>query len=74
MLHEKKPCLDCEKRTVGCHSSCKEYKDFREELDIKNQLKRDAQQKRNIINGYCYDVKSKRCKRQSDKVKYKRER
>ena len=25
------PCKDCQKRFLGCHSVCKEYKDFVEE-------------------------------------------
>ena len=27
------PCKGCEKRTLGCHGSCDEYKAFREERD-----------------------------------------
>ena len=27
------PCKDCERRTVGCHSSCPEYQEFRLERD-----------------------------------------
>ncbi len=29
----KNPCYMCEKRALGCHSFCKEYKSFREEND-----------------------------------------
>ena len=25
------PCKDCTKRVVGCHSTCKDYKDWKEE-------------------------------------------
>ena len=32
----KNPCHNCEKRVVGCHSSCEDYKTFREEKDRQN--------------------------------------
>ena len=30
-------CYKCEKRVVGCHSSCEDYKTFREEKDRQNE-------------------------------------
>lgn len=30
------PCKDCEKRHVGCHSDCNNYKKFREYMNDKN--------------------------------------
>ena len=34
-------CRGCEKRKVGCHANCKDYKDYRSELDkIKQSKKR----------------------------------
>ena len=34
------PCYNCEKRVVGCHSSCIDYKSFREEKDrLKNKIR-----------------------------------
>ena len=30
-------CYKCEKRVVGCHSSCEDYKSFREEKDRQNE-------------------------------------
>lgn len=35
----KWPCKDCTKRTVGCHSSCEEYKLAREQRDAINKKK-----------------------------------
>lgn len=29
-------CKDCEKRKVGCHSTCEEYKAFRSKRDAEN--------------------------------------
>ena len=35
------PCKDCEKRTVGCHAACEEYKEYK----TKRQAERDARMK-----------------------------
>lgn len=32
---------DCPKRTSSCHGECKEFKDWRNELDVENEAKRD---------------------------------
>lgn len=29
-MNNKAPCKDCEKRHLGCHSDCKDYKEFTE--------------------------------------------
>lgn len=31
------PCLNCENRQINCHSGCKQYKQFRHNLDIHNK-------------------------------------
>lgn len=31
------PCLGCKKRYVGCHGTCKEFKDFRKVVDEHNK-------------------------------------
>ena len=33
---------DCTKRHIDCHSTCLEYKIWREELDKKNELKKSS--------------------------------
>lgn len=38
------PCLDCERRFVGCHSTCEDYKAFRDKLDKAKEV--IAQKKR----------------------------
>lgn len=32
------PCKECERRCVGCHSTCKEYLDFRQAVDKESAL------------------------------------
>ena len=34
------PCLDCTKRQVGCHATCKDYQKFREYIDEQNEKKK----------------------------------
>lgn len=34
------PCFGCERRVVGCRPGCKEYKDWRAELDELNEARR----------------------------------
>lgn len=37
------PCLNCQDRKLGCHSKCKEYKNFRKLKDKENdRRKREA--------------------------------
>ena len=31
------PCLKCENRQINCHSSCKQYKQFRYKVDMYNK-------------------------------------
>lgn len=38
----KVPCKDCKKRKLGCHSVCKDYKEFRKLKDIENQEAREG--------------------------------
>ena len=45
------PCYNCEKRTLGCHSYCKEYKSYQEEKD---GLKQEARAKK-VAENYIVD-------------------
>lgn len=36
------PCRGCDRRHERCHSDCKEYKDFRAEVDRRNNARRKA--------------------------------
>lgn len=35
------PCKECGKRVAGCHSSCLEYKEFRERIEQKKKVVAD---------------------------------
>ena len=43
---KNRPCYKCEKRCVGCHSTCPDYKDF----DEANKIRRDMLLKRHLEN------------------------
>lgn len=57
-------CYKCEKRALGCHSSCEEYKSFREEKD-KQKEKMRAQ---SITSGYEVDRQKKSLAKQAKKI------
>ena len=35
-------CKGCEKRYVGCHDNCEEYREFRRKLDEQKEVERQA--------------------------------
>lgn len=39
-MNGDKPCLGCERRQVGCHGKCEDYKAYRAKLDEKAALER----------------------------------
>jgi hypothetical protein len=45
------PCKGCKKRHEACWSNCKEYKDYRAELDEENRKKKEFANKQYITNG-----------------------
>lgn len=53
------PCFKCVRRHVGCHSTCKEYKDFRIDLDNRNKKIRDTKNRDSDF----YAVTTKNCKK-----------
>lgn len=48
-------CKDCEKRYVGCHSSCEEYNEQKKRHVELNKVMRQHEQNREAI----YDLKKK---------------
>ncbi len=34
-------CIDCKKRTLGCHATCEDYREYREKLDQANKRKQE---------------------------------
>ena len=44
------PCKDCTKRTVGCHSGCADYGEYRSKIINFNTKIKQAKKERAIIN------------------------
>ena len=57
------PCMNCEKRCLGCHSTCEDYQAFRKERDRINDLK-NAEKKK-----YCEYVEE--LERKKKRLKFK---
>lgn len=59
------PCEFCvaPKRHIGCHSSCKDYKDFRAEVDRENEQRYKYNVKENTFKDYKKDGICKELKR-----------
>ena len=47
----KAPCLNCEDRTITCHSECEKYKDY-----IKQLAAYKEKEKANLLDGYIFDA------------------
>ena len=62
------PCLNCENRKMGCHSSCKKYAEFKRNIDEKKKLVRSQKEEQNIFINYVFEAKE-RCKRKSGRNK-----
>lgn len=57
------PCHNCPNRFVGCHSSCREYGDFKEKVAQENAAKYEH----TFLNRYYYE-KSVRLYKQHGKI------
>lgn len=58
-------CYNCEKRYLGCHSTCPEYLEYKNERQQYN----DNKLKTFPINDYTYDEHKKACKNYRRKFK-----
>lgn len=50
------PCKDCEKRTLGCHSSCGDYANFKKELEEIHKKEKEYASGRNYQIGKVIDT------------------
>ena len=46
------PCADCQKRRVGCHSDCEDYKTWKSQQQTVADAKQKDKQRRAMLNGY----------------------
>lgn len=52
MRAEENPCYKCTKRKVGCHSTCKEHKDYLDKFHAEQKAFNRARRKCMEINTY----------------------
>lgn len=66
-MRKDNPCVrECPRRSGKCHSSCPDYKTYRETIDHENKLRRDDQLKDEMTIIRAYRVK-KRLRREGKK-------
>jgi nitrate/TMAO reductase-like tetraheme cytochrome c subunit len=59
------PCRDCEKRSVSCHTTCKEYGEYRKAIDDFNAKKIRAKNAECVVSDYQQKVRKKTKRRQN---------
>lgn len=59
------PCYRCERRVLGCHSSCADYKAFQEEHLKQKYATIEARNKDKIVNHYRVNM-IRRCKQKKN--------
>ncbi len=53
-------CKDCDRRTIGCHAHCPDYKEFRRQLDEENKRRRQIEQDQRIADEDYHSVRRRR--------------
>ena len=61
------PCLNCEKRHVGCHSSCEEYAEFKRKFMEQKEIKRKQKELQNIVYNYVFESRDRQKRRNGKK-------
>lgn len=47
-------CKGCEKRFVGCHATCEDYKSFKENLKMRNDIINKKKQTQVDVDGFYF--------------------
>lgn len=55
------PCKDCDKRQIGCHSTCKDYKEY---CDL-NKAEREKAYKERLVGMQIYEMEQERKRKSS---------
>ena len=59
----KSPCKLCEKRYLGCHSECDEYKEFKQEIEDSKEMIAKRKAEMTLIDDYKVESTYKSLKR-----------
>lgn len=68
------PCLGCKKRVLGCHTTCGDYKTYKEAKASDKRKRETYSEQRHIVTSFEMDAKRKRSKTKRKKVRYSKER
>ena len=60
-------CFNCEKRHVGCHSSCEEYAEFKRNSSEQKERKRKQKEHQNIVYDYVFESRDRQRRRNGKK-------
>ena len=60
-------CQNCKERHLHCHSTCEEYKEWKRELDERNEQIRKAKAEEENYKSYKYSVIDKTKKRRHER-------
>lgn len=60
-------CLNCERRHVGCHSSCEEYAEFKRNFSEQKEIKRKQKERQNIVYDYVFESRDRQRRRNGKK-------
>lgn len=65
------PCKDCPRRYLGCHSKCKDYKEFRQALDERNARIRQERDRDNSVRAVAIESRRRNIKKINPKYKHR---
>ena len=68
---ENMSCLNCERRHVGCHSSCEEYAEFKRNFMEQKEIKRKQKERQNIVYDYVFESRDRQRRRNGKKWRSK---
>lgn len=53
--HCKNPCVNCGKREMNCHGSCKDYESYRAEFKRVSNEMYQTQRRENLANDFAFE-------------------
>ena len=71
MSVKNSPCKDCPSRYPGCHSNCKDYKEFKQALDERNDLIRQERDRYNDVRAGSIESRRRTIRRKRPNYKHK---
>ena len=62
MVRPESPCLDCERRQVGCHAECDDYIGYRERLKVYKDKVLEERKKYKMLRRHTTESERKKWK------------